>query len=75
MVTITGHGFRAGAEVSLNVCNIETVLTRANSSGDTSDLVKMPENAPIGANQFTAAGLGANDQTLTLTATLIVKTG
>jgi hypothetical protein len=34
----------------------------------------MPENAPIGANQFTAAGVGANDQTLTLTTTVTVKT-
>jgi hypothetical protein len=72
-VTITGSGFEARAEVSVNVRNIETVPTRANSWGDTSVLVKMPGNAPLGANKFTATGLGANDQTLTLTTTLIVK--
>jgi hypothetical protein len=73
MVEVTGSGFKAGAKVSVNVCNFETVSTRANSSGHISVRITIPDTARVGACKFTATGLGANDQTLTLTATVTVK--
>ena len=72
-VTITGKGFAAGAKVSINVCNIETLSTTANSSGDISLPVTFPSSAPAGACTITATGEGANGKTLTVTTTVTVS--
>jgi hypothetical protein len=73
--TITGKGFNAGAKVSINVCNIETITTTASNVGVTGEIsvsVTMPVKAPLGPCKLTATGLGTNKQTLTLTATVTV---
>ncbi len=75
-VTVTGKGFSAGANVSINVCNIKKVTTEAFNEalpGHINASFKMPDSAPLGACKFTATGLGTNNQTLTLTTTVIVK--
>ena len=75
-VTVTGKGFSAGANVSINVCNIKKVTTAAFNVGLLGHInvsFKMPDSAPLGACKFTATGLGTNNQTLTLTTTVIVK--
>jgi hypothetical protein len=75
-VTVTGKGFSAGANVSINVCNIKRVTTEAFNVtllGHINVSFKMPDNTPLGACEFTATGLGANKHTLTLTTTVIVK--
>ncbi|HXY44479.1 MAG TPA: Ig-like domain-containing protein [Acidimicrobiales bacterium] len=74
-VAISGRGFEAGAKVSINVCRIATVRTTATSTGHVSVLITISLKAPLGACKLTAAGLGTNKQTLTLTATVIVKRG
>jgi uncharacterized membrane protein YecN with MAPEG domain len=77
LVRITGEGFKAGAKVSITVCNLdETVATYASggvSSGRIDVLITIPANAPFGPCGFTATGLGPNNQTLTLTTTVFVK--
>ena len=76
-VTVTGKGFSAGANVSINVCNIKKVTTGAFNVGllvgDINVSFKMPNNTPLGACKFTATGRGSNKQTLTLTTTVTVK--
>ena len=75
-VTVTGKGFSAGANVSINVCNIKKVTTEAFNIGLLGDInvsFKMPDSTPLGACKFTATGRGTNNQTLTLTTTVIVK--
>ncbi|MGA2805303.1 MAG: Ig-like domain-containing protein [Acidimicrobiales bacterium] len=75
-VTVTGNGFSAGAAVSINVCNIQKITTEAFNVGLLGHIkasFKMPDSAPLGACKFTATGLGTNNQTLTLTTTVIVK--
>ena len=76
-VTVTGKGFSAGVNVSINVCNIKKVTTGAFNvgllAGDINVSFKMPDNTPLGACKFTATGLGSNKQTLTLTTTVTVK--
>ena len=75
-VTVTGKGFSAGANVSINVCNIKKITTAAFNEallGHINVSFKMPDNTPLGACKFTATGLGANKQTLTLTTTVTVK--
>jgi hypothetical protein len=75
-VTVTGKGFSAGANVSINVCNIKKVTTEAFNVtllGHIDVSFRMPHNTPLGACEFTATGLGANKQTLTLTTTVTVK--
>jgi len=76
-VTVTGKGFSAGANVSINVCNIKKVTTEAFDVGlllgDINVSFTMPDHTPLGACKFTATGLGTNKQTLTLTTTVIVK--
>jgi hypothetical protein len=75
-VLVTGKGFSAGANVSINVCNIKKVTTAAFNEafpGHINVSFKMPDNTPLGACKFTATGLGSNNQTLTLTTTVIVK--
>jgi hypothetical protein len=75
-VTITGKGFTAGANVTINVCNIKkftTVASNVGLLGQILALITMPDNAPLGACKFTATGLATNSQTLTLTATVTVK--
>ena len=74
--TITGKGFTAGANVTINVCNIKkftTVASNVGLLGQILALITMPDNAPLGACKFTATGLATNSQTLTLTATVTVK--
>ncbi|MFZ2058459.1 MAG: Ig-like domain-containing protein [Acidimicrobiales bacterium] len=77
LVRIIGKGFKAGAKVIINVCNLDdTVITHANDGGSPgwiNVLITIPGNARLGACKFTATGLGANDQTLTLTTTVLVK--
>jgi hypothetical protein len=77
MVRIIGHGFKAGAQVNIYVCNVdETITTYAHtgaSAGWINVLITIPDNAVLGPCKFTARGLGANDQTLTLTTTVLVS--
>jgi hypothetical protein len=75
-VIITGKGFTAGADVRINVCNVKKFTTVASNVGLLGQIdvsITMPHNAPLGACEFTATGLGANKQTLTLTTTVTVK--
>jgi len=74
--TISGKGFTAGADVTINVCNVKkftTVASNAGIGGQIDVLITMPHSAPLGACKVTATGLGTNKQTLTLTGTVTVK--
>ncbi|MHB1511142.1 MAG: Ig-like domain-containing protein [Acidimicrobiales bacterium] len=72
-VRAIGFGFKPGAKVTVDVCGVERFTTTARASGHVSVLIKIPENTPLGACRLTLTGPGANNQTLTLTATVIVK--
>ena len=74
--TISGKGFTAGADVTINVCNVKkftTVASNAGIGGQIDVLITMPHNAPLGACKVTATGPGTNKETLTLTGTVTVK--
>jgi titin len=73
--TLSGTGFAPGATVTINVCNLFTLTTTADSNGSISVPITIPKNAPAGPCTITASGLGANGQELVLTTTIVITSG
>lgn len=71
-ITVSGGGYAPGATVTLNVCNIETITTKANAQGQISVPTTFPANARLGACLITAVGVGACGETLSLSVTVTV---
>ncbi|MHB1987959.1 MAG: hypothetical protein ACYCSF_08245 [Acidimicrobiales bacterium] len=71
-VTFTGSGFLANSHVTINICNVETISTTANSAGNISVPITIPANAPLGRCVVTATGLNANHQSFTLKTTVVL---
>ncbi len=75
-VTLSGHGYAPGTSVKLNVCGIETLTVTANSSGDFTTSITIPNSAVPGVTCIvTASGKGANGQKLTTSVSVIVTSG
>src|SRR5579875_2014436 len=52
--TLTGAGYAPGTQVTINVCNLETLTVTADSSGDFSQQITIPSNAQPGTCAITA---------------------
>lgn len=70
--TITGTGYAPGANVTVNVCNIETLHVTASSTGTFSLPITIPTSAPAGTCTVTASGKGASGSILTQTTSFII---
>ena len=70
--TITGSGYASGADVTINVCNIETLHVTASATGTFSLPITIPSSAPAGTCTVTASGMGANGSILTQTTSFLI---
>jgi hypothetical protein len=73
LVTLTGSGFKPGAQVTITFHSRSMVVGRvfANGAGDFSATVAVPESSPGGTHHFEAAGLGTSGS-ITQVATVTV---
>ena len=69
---VKAAGFAAGSSVTIQVCNISTVTTTADSSGTVWHGFFVPPAAALGACKVVASGRGYNT-TLYLTTTVVIR--
>jgi hypothetical protein len=75
-VTLTGHGYTPGTVVTIDVCGLETLTVLANSSGNFTITIKIPNSATPGSTcVITATGKGSNGQSLTTSTSVVVTSG
>jgi hypothetical protein len=75
-VVISGHGYKPGSTVKINVCGTETVTVTANGSGEFTTTITIPSSATPGTTcVITAVGTAANGQSLTSSVSVVVTSG